>query len=273
MASRKEQKEQARARRLAEEQAAAAHSSRMRRIQMLIGVVIAAVVIVGVAIAISSSGSSAPAETGLKHGTLANKTYEQVNSLIGGIPQTGTTLGNPKAPVTLQYFGDLECPICQAFTLGAEGSGFPQLVQNEVRQGKVKVEYRSFCTATCNGPGQGVFNTQQVAAYAAGKQDLFWDFAELFYREQGQEDTGYVTAKYLNGLATQIPKLNLSQWQQDRKDPAYLAQVQADETAGSADGVTGTPTLIAVGPKGKEEVPGSGIPTYSDLQSAIKAVA
>ena len=36
----------------------------------------------------------------------------------------------------MTYFGDYECPICQAFTL--EG-GFPQLVQNEVRPGKVQV--------------------------------------------------------------------------------------------------------------------------------------
>ncbi len=39
--------------------------------------------------------------------------------MVGGIPQSGNTLGAPNAPVTLQYFGDLECPICKEFTLGA----------------------------------------------------------------------------------------------------------------------------------------------------------
>jgi protein-disulfide isomerase len=118
-----------------------------------------------------------------------------------------------------------------------------------------------------------VFNTQQVAAYAAGKQNLFWDYAELFYREQGQEDTGYVTTKYLNGLASQIPNLNLSKWQTEQKDPTLLAQVQGDAQAASTDGFSATPTVVAVGPKGKEEVPGNGVPTYSDLQTAIKAVS
>ena len=40
-------------------------------------------------------------------------------SLLQGIPQNGITLGNPNAPVTMKYFGDLECPICKEFTLGA----------------------------------------------------------------------------------------------------------------------------------------------------------
>ena len=53
-------------------------------------------------------------------------------------------------------------------------------------QGKVKVVYRSFCTATCNGPDPSVFNTQQVAGLAAGKQNKFWQYTELFYHEQGR---------------------------------------------------------------------------------------
>ena len=73
---------------------------------------------------------------------------------------------------------------------------------NEVRQGKVKVVYRAFQTAT---PDPATFQTQQVAALAAGKQNHFWDFTELFYHQQGQEQTGYVTDGYLSGLAGQVP--------------------------------------------------------------------
>ena len=42
-----------------------------------------------------------------------------------------------------------------------------------------------------------------------------WNFIELFYHEQGEEDTGYVTESYLQGLAAQVPGLNLSQWSED----------------------------------------------------------
>src|SRR5438874_263892 len=58
MASRKEQKEQARARRLAEEQARAERTRRQRRLQMLGGVALAAIAVVAVVIAISSGGGS-----------------------------------------------------------------------------------------------------------------------------------------------------------------------------------------------------------------------
>jgi protein-disulfide isomerase len=270
MASRKEQKEQARAARLAAEQAAAANRARMRRMQMLGGVILGAIAIVAVAVAISSGSTSS--ENHIVTTSTAEKPIDTlVDSLLAGIPQTGTVLGNPKAPVTMTYFGDLECPICRDFTVGDDGGGFGQFVSTLVKQGKVKVDYRSFCTATCNGPGQSTFNTQQVAAYAAGAQDKFWYFAELFYHEQGEEDTGYVNEKYLDGLADQIPGLNLTKWQSDRGNPSYLSQVQGDESAGSSDGVQGTPTVIMNGPKGSEPLP-SGIPTYSELTSAVKSV-
>jgi len=269
MASRKEQKEQARARRLAEEQAAVAHAARRRRMQMLGGVVLAAVVVIAVAIAISSGGSSG--SSGPVTGAKATATEKLVDNELAGIPQSGTTLGNPKAPITMVYFGDLECPVCAAFTTGADDGGLPQLIDNQVKQGKVKVEYRSFCTATCNDESQSVFNTQQVAAYAAGLQDRFWNYAELFYHEQGAEGSGYVTPTFLDNLASQVPGLSISKWQTDRQDPDLLSQVESDEATAVKDGLTGTPTVIAEGPKGSDPAQ-EGIPPYSELVSMINTV-
>jgi protein-disulfide isomerase len=263
MASRKEQKEQARARRLAEERARAEKAQRDRRLRMIGGVVVGAIVVIVAAIAISSGGSSSA--TGLQKGTAANKTATSVQSLLAGIPQSGAQLGSSTAPVTMTYYGDLECPICQEFTLQG---GFPQIVQNEVRSGKVKIVYKAFETATQD---PSVFKTQQVAALAAGKQNLFWNYAELFYRQQGAEDSGYVTEPFLKGLATQISGLKATQWQSARSDAGLAAQVSSDAAAGQAANVTGTPTVIFSGPKGSAQVP-SGVPSYSDLQSAYKQV-
>ena len=71
-----------------------------------------------------------------------------------------------------------------------------------MRTGKLKIEYHSLETATREPE---VFKTQQVAALAAGKQNKAWDFIETFYHEQGEEDSGYVTEKYLQGIASQVP--------------------------------------------------------------------
>ena len=271
MASRKQQKEEARQRRLEEERAQAARTHQRRRMQMFGGILVAAIAVIAVAIAISAgSSSSAPVKA---HSAQATKNYTEVATLLKGIPQTGTTLGNPKAPVTIDYYGDLECPICREFTLGVAGGGFPQLVQNQVRQGKVKVVYKSFCTATCNSHPKSTFNLQQVAAYAAGPQHLFWDYTELFYHEQQDETTAYVNDSFLKGLAQQIPGLNMTTWQSDRGSPVLLGQVQAENQSATRLGLGGTPTLVAIGPKKETLVNGGNFPTYSTIQQAINQVS
>lgn len=271
MASRTQQKEEARARRLAEEQAQTERAQRQRRMIMLGGVLLIAVAIVAVAIAISSSGGSSTQTSGAANPQNAQQQQQrsqisqQVASLLAGIRQSGTTLGSPRAPVTVTEYGDLQCPVCRDFAVSSES----QLISNEVRSGKVKLVYRSLETATRD---PATFATQQAAAYAAGKQDKAWNFILLFYHEQGAEGTNYVTPSYLSGLAGQIPGLNVAKWQSESKDPALLAQVQADMNAASARGLSSTPSITVEGPKGSSQ-PIVGVPAYGDLQSAIKQVA
>ncbi len=267
MASRTKQKEEARARRLAEERARAEKSRRDRRLRMIGGVVVLAIAIAAVLVAVSSGSGTNNLEKGLA--TTAhqrNATVATVDNLLTGVPQSGATLGNPNAPVTMDYYGDLECPICQEFTLQG---GLSQLIANEVRQGKVKIVYKAFETATRD---PNVFKDQQVAALAAGEQSKFWNYAELFYHEQGQEDTGYVTESYLDNLARQTTGLDLVKWESDRNNPALTTQVINDVNQGNSIGVTGTPTLVFIGPKGKAAAPES-VPTYSQLQDVIKQVS
>ena len=73
----------------------------------------------------------------------------------------------------------------------------------------MQVVYKALQTATRD---QQTFQLQQVAALAAGQQQRFWNYAELFYHEQGQEDSGYVNESYLDSLAQQVPGLNVSTW-------------------------------------------------------------
>ena len=277
MASRKEQKEQARAARVAQEQQAAAKGQQTRRLQIFGGVIVAAVIVIVVAIVVSSGSSTAPkgATPGLQTGSNARTLISNVDTLLNGIPQSGTTLGNPGAKVTMVYYGDLECPICQNFTLTI----FPQFIQDQVRTGKVKVEYRSMCTATCNGSmaasvNDAIFNRQQVAAYAAGKQNKFWQYTELFYHQQKTEGTGYPTDTWLAGLARQVSGLNVAAWQTERKDPSLLDAINADQSFASKSGLPGTPALIMEGPGSKEELVDNGnFPSYGDLATAVKAVS
>jgi protein-disulfide isomerase len=232
--TRKQRREQARAQRKELEEAEASAAVRRTRLTQL-GVVIVIVAAIVIAIVIATgSGGTKKVVSGTK---AANETVAAVNALVGGIPQKGNTLGNPTAPVTMQYFGDLECPICRDFTLGA----LPTLIQKWVRTGKLKIEYHSLETATREPE---TFKLQQVAALAAGKQDKMWHFVELFYHEQGEEDSGYVTESYIQNLAQQVPGLNLAQWTSDRSEPALANAVAADAQAATNAGFTGTPSFL-----------------------------
>jgi protein-disulfide isomerase len=258
--TRKERREQARSDRRALEEAAATQAARRTRLIRLASVIGAAVLIVAVILVATSGGGK---KGGLKKGHEANQEVANVSNLIKGIPQSGNTLGNPKAPVTLKYFGDLECPVCKEFTLGA----LPAVIEKYVRTGKLKIEYLSLETATRE---QETFRTQQVAAYAAGKQNLAWNYIELFYREQGAESSGYVTESYLQGLAQQIPGLKLPDWSAARNDPALSEQVTRDAQAAEQQSFTGTPSFLigkSGGPFTVLENP--NLEGSSDFESAI----
>lgn len=90
-----------------------------------------------------------------------------IEQMLHGIPQQGTALGNPKAKLTLVEFGDLQCSACSWFSENV----LPQLIQNYVRTGKVRIEFE----------GQTIIDHIHHdsarllgLALGAGKQNKFW---------------------------------------------------------------------------------------------------
>jgi protein-disulfide isomerase len=111
-----------------------------------------------------------------------------------------------------------------------------------------------------------VFKSQQVAALAAGKQGKMWNYIETFYHEQGEEDSGYVTEKYIQGIASQVPGLNLAKWSSDRGDNELANEVETDKQIASNEGFEGTPSfLIGKSGGGTEKITSL---TEGDLQNA-----
>jgi protein-disulfide isomerase len=260
--TRKQRREQARSERKALEEAQANATARRKRLIQLgsVTAVVAAVIII-IVITTGSSGSTKVVPPKSKEATAK---VTEVKSLLNGIPQSGNVLGNPKAPITLKYYGDLECPICQDFTLKV----LPTLIPKYVRTGKLRIEYHALSTATGKAESegsepQGIFKTQQTAALAAGKQNLGWYFIELFYHEQGEEDSGYVTEKFIQGLAAQVPGLNLTNWTTARNDPAYANALTTDAEAANQEGFSGTPSF-QLGKTNEESPPKFEPETYTE---------
>lgn len=157
---------------------------------------------------------------------------------LTGIPQDGATLGEPDAAVTLIEYADLQCPACRAY---AE-SVFPAVVDEYVRPGRVKTEFRGF-------PFIGPDSVKaQRFVVAAGFQDRLWDLQEALYRNQGNENGGWVTDELLRSLAAEIDGLDVERLFADAGSDEVARMVAEGEEQAERAGVPGTPTfLIEIG--------------------------
>jgi protein-disulfide isomerase len=177
---------------------------------------------------ISSGGSS---KKGSAEGAAIGA--NQAKQLLDGIPQQGSTLGNPKAPVSLTEFADLQCPFCRDYAL----KQFPAVVAKYVRPGKVKMVFQNYAFI---GPDS---LTAALAAEGAGKQNKLWQFIYVFYNNQGTENTDYVTDKFLTKIADGAG-VNAQKMLTDSQDPSARQAVAAAQQAAASAGVNSTPTFL-----------------------------
>jgi protein-disulfide isomerase len=229
--TRKERRAAARASREEQERAADERARRQRRLWQLGGTLAIAVAIVAILIVASQGGKSHKATA-----SDAQKQSAEISALIGGIPQHGMTLGNPKAPLTWVEFADLQCPFCREYTAGPD-SVLSILIPRYVRTGQMKMEFRNLAFI-----GADSTTAAQMAA-AAGLQNKLWNFVETFYANQQTENTGYVTDPFLKKIATQSG-LDVPKALKDRNGQNIQNELAAANSLASANGITGTPSFL-----------------------------
>jgi protein-disulfide isomerase len=197
-------------------------------------------------------------------GAVSDKSQQQVKQevteLLAGIPQDRTTLGSPKAPITVLLYGDLECPTVKLFF----ESYLPSIVERWVRSGDVKLEYRSLQTDTVD---EGTYFEQEAAALAAGRQDKMWNFILTFAYEQGDASTDYATDEFLTDIAFQVPGLKPKQWRQDRQDARLKTQVALGAQSARARGFRYTPSFSLGFTSGKDDR--SANPINKEFQASL----
>jgi protein-disulfide isomerase len=201
---------------------------------LLGGALLAAVVVVVVAIVISQGGSDDEEQPSASGGRAQPSQSAEVGELFGGIPQQGVTLGEPDAPATLIEFADLQCPFCAQYTTGA----LPSVIEDYVRTGRLKLQLRLLRFI---GPDSE--RGAEVAA-AATLQDKGWEFSDLFFRNQGQENSGYATDQFLQRLARATPGLDVGQLESDLDTPPAQALIRQAERQANRLGVNGTPSFF-----------------------------
>jgi protein-disulfide isomerase len=235
MSSRLEDKERLREERETREAERATADRRQRLLWLLGGVGVLAIAIVAVAIAVSSGGGSSNTP-GPGQAALGGA---EVSARFKGIPQHGLELGNPKAPVTMVEVADLKCPICDSYMRSA----FPTLVDRYVRTGKVKMvmQLQTF-VGEASAPG----DSQRAArmALATGQQNRLWDFVDVFYLNQQDENSSYATDGFLTKLGAAVPGLDVRRAMSARASPAVTNQLRQADALFKKYGFTGTPSFL-----------------------------
>jgi protein-disulfide isomerase len=225
--------ERRRAARLAAEQAGAARERRTRNVWRLAAAAAAAAVLVVGGIAVSSSGSkpAAPAPS------------SAASTLFAGIPEHNGVLGDPKAPLTVTEYLDLQCPVCRA----ASTTTVPALVNQYVRTGKVQLAARPLQFI-----GPDSVRAAKVAA-GADRQGRLWPFLEAFYARQGQENSGYVTDGFLRGVAA-ASGVDANAALGQAGSSFASGRLNRANTDASRLGISSTPTLTVRRGNGPEHV-------------------
>jgi hypothetical protein len=241
MGTRAEQREARRQERLERERSEAAGAARRRRLTRLGAVVAAAVVLVVAGILISRGGDEPSAGTAGEGGLIG---AAETKRLLEDIPQSGNVLGSPDAKVTLVEYADLQCPFCADYAIQV----LPQIIERYVRPGKVRLDLRvlRFLGADSDRGAR--------AAVVAARQDRMWNFVDLFYRNQGEENSGFVTEDFVRRLGDAIPGIeDPGALVSEGNEAAVERRLVAFDDAAAAAGIESTPSFEIARGRGAPE--------------------
>jgi protein-disulfide isomerase len=233
---------------------------RSNRRLLAIGAPIAAIavfaaIVIAVHFATSSSSSNKVDISNLQFVSTAKAEF-------AGIPSKGNTVGYANAPVTVQEFGDLRCPVCREF----DSTVIPDVLSKLVRTHKVKLVYTHWPIL---GPNSVYANR---AAYAAERQNKLWEYSLVVYYNQGNEQQNWFTKAFARAVASSIG-LNMTQFEQDFDNAsASASQIASVNAAATAHQFQGTPSVIVKSARSSVDL-GGATPTYSDIAKAVAKVA
>jgi protein-disulfide isomerase len=139
--------------------------------------------------------------------------------------------GNPNAPVTLEEFGDFQCPPCAM--LSEPINQFEKDYRPNLR-----VVFHNFPLAVHAHAREAA-----LVAEAAGLQGHFWEMHDLLYREQAIWSKALDVRTLFNSYAG-ILHLDVERFKTDMDGEQVSERVIADQKQGASLGVQNTPTIF-----------------------------
>jgi protein-disulfide isomerase len=140
-------------------------------------------------------------------------------------------LGNPDAPVTLEEFGDFQCPPCGML------SGPINQLEQDFRP-RLRVIFRHFPLTMHQHAREAA-----LASEAAGQQGRFWQMHDVLYRQQAVWSKAADVRPLFDAYAGMLG-LKIDRFKKDMESDEVKRRVAADQEQGDALGVRITPTIF-----------------------------
>ncbi|RIK35462.1 MAG: hypothetical protein DCC55_30235 [Chloroflexi bacterium] len=151
---------------------------------------------------------------------------------------SGTTLGNPDAPVTIQAWEDFLCPACAQWTAVIK----PQLQTQYIDSGQVRLEFHQLPLRS-HDPGASM---GAHASLCAADQNQFWPYHDaLFAAASSRGQAGFT----LNALADTARQVGLDErtFSQCMSSQQHRAAIDASLLEAQRLQLQATPSLLING--------------------------
>ncbi len=185
--------------------------------------------------------------------------------IFGGVPQEGERVGSSDAPVSIQYFADLQCSSCRENFLAT----IPTLITDYARNGEVQMLMRHYSVAE-NPLELGFFGAEAAAVQGYG-----WQYTYLFFRNQEEAARLEVDRDFMESLAGSIGELEVLEWKQDLEreeatDGPVKKRLESYEQLGAQLGIRTKPAAVINGPGGTRTLQDG--PSLVEFERAIAEV-
>ena len=157
-------------------------------------------------------------------------------SLSNLIKQGSSYMGNISAPITIVDFSDFQCHLCARYVKDTE----PPINETYIQTGKVVLVFKHLPNRGFDSMGA------HLAAQCTNEQGKFWQFHKLLYANQQGIDSGWVNEDNLKKFVSQIPGLEMGQFNSCFNTQTYKKYIENDVKLANSQGFVDTPNFVIV---------------------------
>jgi protein-disulfide isomerase len=166
------------------------------------------------------------------------------SSTPASIPSHGRTLGDPKAPVTIDLYGDFRCSACFAFT---EGGTAAAINDQLIATSKAKLVWHDYTVIDLMDKTHASRDAAN-AGWCAADQDKFWVMHDWLYVNQSPTESpdAFTTERLL--AIGQVAGLDMATFTPCVIGGAHDAEIAREESGLPATvAAHGTPSVLVKG--------------------------